>query len=210
MSRNLVSDVARLLRGAALANGTAELTHRCDCKVHPDLRFANLGLRLTQQCADLGFDARTATFDAAAHLRCAPPPAGGGAPDVVVFNKGLHDVANVGGAAYARALGRYAATVGACLAAFALLDPLPQLLWWHTLPTHFHRPQPPASWQCRTVPRVAALNEVADALVKKSAWRSLDWTPVVAACGDCTRDNRHYTHGNCGVTMAALLVNAIT
>ena len=70
---------------------------------------------------------------------------------MVVFNKGLHQAEGVG-KAHKLTLKTYNKTVAACLDAFQALN-VPQLFWFRTLPTHFNKPDPPASWLCRTSQR---------------------------------------------------------
>ena len=219
MMRTFLSDVVDVLARATGeapfrrppphgGRGSPLFPMRCDRKVHPDAEFARLGTRVTMLCHDLGVEPKNGgALNATSHLAAV----GGGVPDVVVVNKGLHVAQALGGAgdAAAAVLGDYYASVRAHLAAFQ--GAVPRVYWRRTLPTQFRRAgaRPPNSWSCRAPERLRCLNGIADAALRDGGAARpgvVDSWDLALVRPDCTRDNRHYTHENCGATMAALFL----
>ena len=188
------------------------------------------GLRLlvTAQPDSNGFDARTSVYDVNASLRCvldmvkhtrwAHASRGRAAllkelmhygPDVVVYNHGIHSASTLNAEASIEAVRTYQRAHFHALGR-ALSSRGTVLVWRNTAPTHFWANDLPQAWMCRTLSRIACINEatrdaLSDLAVEEGgSWRELDFWTLGQLRHDCTPDNRHYTSGNCGDALSRL------
>mmetsp|Transcript_32503 Transcript_32503/g.103638 ORF Transcript_32503/g.103638 Transcript_32503/m.103638 type:complete len:385 (-) Transcript_32503:595-1749(-) len=207
-SRMMLYDVIRVLKKAGHDPvGWRPELKRCDKGEHPDVRFPSLqSLRLTLLCHDLGMQKERSgrwRMNATKHFASVRQLNGPPRPDVVVVNKGIH-VAEY--ATTTRILDEYRDNIRQHLTALGGDGTL--VVWRRSLPTHFRHEKPHPAWNCRLWERLDCLNAVADDAIPLGV-QVLDYWDLALARPDCTRDNRHYTHGNCGEVMAKLFLQLL-
>mmetsp|Transcript_13696 Transcript_13696/g.41419 ORF Transcript_13696/g.41419 Transcript_13696/m.41419 type:complete len:421 (-) Transcript_13696:487-1749(-) len=216
-SRMLLYDVVRVLQSAGHEpQNWRPDARRCDRFDHPDVTFPTLrNFRLTLLCHDLGMEKRYDTasssssklfsweMNATRHFASLQTPRHS-RPDLVLLNKGIHVAEYV---ANPQVLEGYRDSVKAHLDGLSSAGT--RVLWRRSLPTHFRHPgRPHPAWHCRLWERLDCLNSVVDDL--RPFVTMLDFWDLALSRPDCTRDNRHYTHANCGDTMARLFLQALT
>jgi len=123
-------------------------------------------------------------------------------PDIIMFNHGLHSAYRLDSLIDLDLVREYETNAFRALGKYSRKGTL--LIWRNTAPTHFSiQRKLPGAWSCRTVPRVACINELSREALKQAAkagqhmWKELDFWRLGQLRPDCAPDNRHYSEGNC-------------
>jgi hypothetical protein len=119
-------------------------------------------------------------------------------PDVVVYNRGLHVVADLSNKTSIAKFHSEESRVMSVISS-SLAPKRTQLILKSTPSTHFNMGRLPTSWMCRTTARIGCVNAISRSVAEAAPaeWQLADMHSLAVMRPDCQKDNRHNRCGNC-------------